>query len=479
MEVGVQYALAVPTQIGESHPGGGGLRRLSIQADAATVDLVLSAAMPIGSLIPPVVDVLARSTDFRGGPVPVRYQLSIPGSAALDSSKTLSQLGIRDGTVLLLTCSSAELMAPRFDDAAEAVSASVAVLERRWTRRGSRLVGSLVATWLAGVTAAVMIRTAFVANDTHHTGSAVVTATIALLTLLAAASAYHVFREQCVGLALGLLATGFAALTGLLAVPGSPSAPNMLFAAAAAAALAAIMRVISCYSTVFTTLMTFAMTGATAALVGAIAAIPLQAIGAAFAAISLAAVEASAPLSIMLAQLSPATEPTADAPFSNPHRLNAKAIRAHIWLTGLIAAFSASAALGAIGAALGPCLAGGPRLPGLVFATLTGGVLLLRARTHRDPARSAPLIISGTAVLGAVLLAAAAAYPGQMPRIAAVSVMLGAVALCLGFVDDATAVSPIARRSVELLEYFAFAAVAPLAFWLCGLYGAARGFNLS
>ena len=174
MEVGVQYALAVPTQIGESHPGGGGLRRLSIQADAATVDLVLSAAMPIGSLIPPVVDVLARSTDFRGGPVPVRYQLSIPGSAALDSSKTLSQLGIRDGTVLLLTCSSAELMAPRFDDAAEAVSASVAVLERRWTRRGSRLVGSLVATWLAGVTAAVMIRTAFVANDSHHTGSAVV-----------------------------------------------------------------------------------------------------------------------------------------------------------------------------------------------------------------------------------------------------------------------------------------------------------------
>ena len=55
----MQYALAVPTQIGQSRPGSGGLRRLSIQADAATVDLVLSAAMPIGSLIPPIVDVLS------------------------------------------------------------------------------------------------------------------------------------------------------------------------------------------------------------------------------------------------------------------------------------------------------------------------------------------------------------------------------------------------------------------------------------
>jgi hypothetical protein len=57
--------------------------------------------------------------------------------------------------------------------------------------------------------------------------------------------------------------------------------------------------------------------------------------------------------------------------------------------------------------------------------------------------------------------------------------MLGAAALCLGFVHDTTVVSPIARRCVELMEYFAFATIAPLAFWLCGLYGAARSLNLS
>jgi hypothetical protein len=38
--------------------------------------------------------------------------------------------------------------------------------------------------------------------------------------------------------------------------------------------------------------------------------------------------------------------------------------------------------------------------------------------------------------------------------------------------------SPIGRRSVELLEYLALAVVVPLACWICGLYGAARSMNL-
>ena len=57
--------------------------------------------------------------------------------------------------------------------------------------------------------------------------------------------------------------------------------------------------------------------------------------------------------------------------------------------------------------------------------------------------------------------------------------MLGAVALCLASISDTTTVSPIGRRSVELLEYLAFAVVVPLAVWLCGLYGATRSLNLS
>ena len=218
----MHHALAVPTQNGGSHPGGGGVRRLSIDAESTRVDLVLSAATPIGLLIPPIVDILTRSGGFRASPLAVHYQLAHPGSTALDPSKTLAQLGIRDGAALLLTSSSTELMVPRFDDEAEAVSASVSVMESCWTRRRARLVGSLVTTWLAGVAATVLTRAVFRANDAHRTGCAGVAATIALLSLLAAAIAYRVSREQSIGLTLGTLATSFAALAGLLAVPGGP-----------------------------------------------------------------------------------------------------------------------------------------------------------------------------------------------------------------------------------------------------------------
>jgi type VII secretion integral membrane protein EccD len=238
--------------------------------------------------------------------------------------------------------------------------------------------------------------------------------------------------------------------------------------------------VISSYAVAFTALLAFAATGATAAMVATISAIPLQAIGAASTVISLAFVEASAPLSVTLARLTPPmAEAAVDVQFSSPHLLKARAIRAHAWLTSLIAAFSASTALGAIGAALGPFLTGGPRFPALLFATVAGGVLLLRARAHRDLARSVPLIICGIATVSTVLVAAAAAYPQCTAHVAAVSLILGAVALCLASNRDTTTVSPIGRRSVELLEYLAFAVVVPLAVWLCGLYGATRSLNLS
>jgi type VII secretion integral membrane protein EccD len=478
----VHRASAIPNRNSGFDPPGGGLRRLSVQADAVRVDFVLSAAVPVGSLIPSIVDILAGDGGYHAGSIAIRHQLSRPGSSTLDPSKTLAQLGIRDGAALILTTSSTEPRAPRFDDAAEAVSASVTATERGWTRRMAKLVGALVAVWLAGVSAAVMIRPVLDADGARRTGDLGVVATIALLTLAAAVIAGRVFREQSAGLTLGMLASAFAALAGLLAVPGSPGAPNALFAASAAAASAATMRVIGCHTAVFTALACFAAAGAAAASVGAVTTIPLQAVGAASAAISLALVEVSAPASIMLARLSPQLPPKPDTTpreeVPSPHHLSAKAIRAQSWLTSLIVAFSASAALGAIGAAVGPVLTGGQRLPGSAFAAVTGGVLLLRARAHRDLARSVPLVICGIAALSAALVTAGAAYPRHTPLIAAASMLLASIALCLGFINYSTAVSPVGQRSVELLECLAFAVVVPLACWICGLYGAARGLNL-
>jgi type VII secretion integral membrane protein EccD len=438
-----------------------GQRRLAIHADATSVDLVVSAAVPVGSLIPSIVDALGDEGNLDTAVV---WQLSRPGSGVLDVSKSLSELGIRDGCTLFLVRSSTAFVPPSCDDTAEAVAEAVAEADRPRTRCATRLVGVLVSCCLAGVTAAVLIRTAF-DPDAHRMGCVAVALTIGLLTVLAAVIAYRVFDEPGAGLTLGLMGAGFPGLAGLFAIPGGPGAPNALFAAAAMGTAAAIVRGFACHAAVFTALACLAMACAITAAVSAVVAAPTPAIGAGLAAVSLALTEAAAPLSAVLARLSPESA-------DSPDHMREKAIRARTWLDSLITAFSASAALGAIGAAARHSL------PGIGFAAMVGTVLVLRARAHQDVGRSVPPIVCGAATLCAVVVAAAVGYPHQALHIAALSMMLSILALYLGFISGSTSVFPADRRSVELVQYFALATIAPLAFWLCGLYGAARGLNL-
>jgi len=453
MEVGVHQVSVTTAQ-----------RRLTIRTDATSVDLVVSAAVPVGSLIPSIIDSLAGSGHLDAGLSSVRYRLSRSGGDALEESKTLNELGIRDGCTLFLGRPPTVFVAPPCDDAAEAVAAAVAEVGRPRTRRATRLLGVLVSACSASVTAAVLIRSAFDA-DAHRVGCIAISLTAALLALPAATAAYRVFDEPVAGLTLGLIGAGSAALAGLFAIPGGPGAPNALLAVAAAGTAAVVVRVLGRHTVVFTVLAFLAMSGATAAAVRAVVAAPLPAIGAGLAAISLALIEAAAPIAFMLARLSP--EPT-----ESPDHLHARAIRAHTWLDSVITAFSASAALGGISAAA----EASPR--GIGFAGMIGGALVLRARGHQDVGRSVPPIVCGAATLCAGLVAAALAYPEHALPIAALSMMLSILALYLGYTHGSTLALPSRRPSVQLVHYFMLATIAPLAFWICGLYGTARSLNL-
>jgi type VII secretion integral membrane protein EccD len=465
-------------QSNEPRPSGEALRRVSVHAESIHVDLVLSAVVPIESLMPPIVDTLAARRGHDAQSMAVRHQLSLPGKAALDPSKTLAQSGVRDGALLILTSSSTVLTPPRFDDVAEAVSVSLAATARPSTRQAARLIGAVAASGLAGTAAAVLIRTAFDTDDARRIGCATVATVASLIALPAAVVAYRAFRDRTAALMLGLTACGFAALAGLLAVPGEMGAPNALLATAATATTAAAIRITGCCTTVFTALTCFAAVETAVTVVSAVTGMPLQALGAASAAISLILIEASAPVSIFLAGLSSQVRSEHEEVRLTPHRLSAGALRAKGWLTSLVAAFSAAAALGAIGAAAGSSFAGDRTSLGLWFAAIIGGVLLLRARSHRDLTRSVQLVLAGTVTLCATLVVAAFAYPSRTPYLAAASIMLAAVALSLGLITRTMTFSPIGRRGVDLAEYLALAVTVPLACWICRVYGAARGMNL-
>ncbi len=112
-----------------------GLRRVSVNAGNAIVDLVLPAGLPVAELIPRIVDILdGHGTDRFGDPSPKRYQLSLPGSSALPASATLAQNGILDGAILVLSQSGTHLTHPRYDDVADAVSATIDAIARPWHR---------------------------------------------------------------------------------------------------------------------------------------------------------------------------------------------------------------------------------------------------------------------------------------------------------------------------------------------------------
>jgi type VII secretion integral membrane protein EccD len=430
--------------------------------------LALPAAVPVATLIPSIIDILdGQSTNPFASATSARYHLSRPGSPALMASTTLSQNNIRDGAVLVLTQSATEIPAPRCDDVAEAVSTTLDAKAPTWSPRAARVTGAVAAACITGIGCLVLIRNTLNTNVISGVGTAVVAAMAGFVALFAATLAHRAYRDPIADLTLGVVATAFAAVAGLLAVPGPAGFPHVLLAAMTAAVTSVLaMRVTGCGVITLTALSCFAVAVAVAALAGVITAVPPHVVGSVSALLSLGLLESAARLSIALAGLSPHL--TRD--------LTTKAIRADNWLTSLLAAFAASAAAGAIVTALAG--RGTPRWGCITLAALTGALLLLRALSHIERRRTLVFIVSGIATAGTTFAVAASGHAARGPWIAAATALSAAAAIFLGFVAPARSLSPVARRGVEVLECLTLVAMVPLTCWICGLYRAVRGLDL-
>jgi type VII secretion integral membrane protein EccD len=452
------------------------LRRVSVHAGTAVVDLVLPAAVPVATLIPSIVDILDDcGADRSGDHAATAYRLSRPGGSALAASTTLAQNDIRDGAVLILSQPRTELPAPRYDDVADAVAATLDSDARPWTKRATRLSGAMATSFFAGIGGLMLVRNALSTNVTRHVGGTAVVAAITgfsgLIALLLAVMAHKVYRDPIAGLTLSLVATAFTAIAGFMAVPGTSGAPNVLLAAMAAAVTSVLsIRLTDSGIIALTAVSCFATVIAVAAFAGVVTAAPLRTIGSIFVLVSLGLLGIAGRISIVLAGLSPQ--------LSDGACLTAKAVRADAWLTSLLAAFSSSAAVGAIMTAVAGRGTDAPRSGCIAFAAVTGALLLLRARSA-EGRTTLVFVICGIATIGITFAVCAAGMPEKGPWIAAVTAMLAAVAVYLGFLAPVLSPSPSLRRGVELSEYLVLVAMAPLSCWICGFYGAVRGLNLT
>lgn len=451
-----------------------GLRRVSIYAGSAVVDVALPSQIPVAALVPPIVDLVqSRGTQSPDDLTASRYQLSRPGTSALHRSMTLAQNDIRDGDVLILSHGRAPAPVARYDDPADAVSAALNARtpSRTGARQAARLSGALAAGCLTAIGGLALIRDSLVPNNTLHVAAGIA-GLASLVALMFATFAHRTYHDSCAGLTLGLIATVFASLAAFLTVPGAPGGPHVLLAAMAAAVTSTLaMRVSGCGAVIFTSFACFAVLVAVAALANVVTGAPPRAISSVAALISLGLLGAAARLSIILAGLAPRLPAAPELDIFEPRTdaWAAQAMRADAWLTSLLAAFSASAAAGS----MVTVLAGTPKFDGVAFAAVTGVVLLLRA--NLVDRRTLPCVVGGVVTIGTTLGLAALGDLQHAPWIAAVTATTVALAAFLGFVVPALTLSPLMRRSIDVLEVVALVAMVPLTCWVCGFYDAVRG----
>ena len=389
----------------------------------------------------------------------------------LPPAATLGELGVLDGELLRLGPALPCLPPPVFDDPVDAVAAAAAT-----GTRGYRFEAVVVLA--VSVAAAVLL-------GVGGPGGAVGAARGRRRgrrrrggTRLAQRGGDPAFT-QALARGVGLAGVALAAAAGWAAVPDPPGpVPLMAAAVAAGIAAAAAQLLLRVVAPTLVAAGAVAVVCAAAVIVVRLGATPVAA-ATAVAALALVAAPLLPRAAIRLAGLPrpvvPADESELtgdDDPPLPPAELAERADLARGYLAGLAGAAAVLAAAGALVAASGGGWAGP------VFAGVTAMVLLLRARGYADLAPARTALAAGIAV--AIGLAAAVGGPGSPLGLGACAVLLVGAGAGIAALDAAARgmrpeLSPVLRRTVDVVEGVLVAAAVPLALAAMDLFALVRG----
>jgi type VII secretion integral membrane protein EccD len=438
------------------------------------VDLVLPTRMALCEMLPRIVDIAGGRTAAATDGIAERWTMSQLGGAVLDESMTLHENGIRDGDILLLSIVQTQTCEPVCGDMYHSVVNASASADG--DGQTTRSIGAVACLWTVGFGA---IGLGWCGNS-PASNRAVIAAILALAATAGSIMANRVDPGPMPSLVLGVTATTFAAVAGFLVVPGGPAPPNLFLAAAICCAVSTVLlRVTSHGTTCFIAIAAFSTTAAIAAAAVTYWPAPSATIGAVLAAASLAMLGVAAKLSIVLTGLSPTIRSAAESGDDGAApacALTARAVRGHRTLTGLLAGLSASAALGA--ALVAADQRHDRALSGVSLTAVVSVVLLLRARQQRGLIRSAAVFGGGMVSASAAFVLAVLSLPRHAHWVCLMAVVLGVGSVCLTVADLGSRLSPVVRRSLELFDYVALAAVVPLTCWVGDVFGIVRGLSL-
>jgi type VII secretion integral membrane protein EccD len=436
------------------------LRRITVQSEQngrpVAVDVAVPSHSTPGEMLPFVVETVVDEPLVDAGPDGY-WVLTRSSGGPLDESMTLHDSDVHDGDILLLTFVESTFHLPQVDPCRSVMEASPPSRDGSTSRR----VGAIVCMWTMAASAASLV---FGAGP--PTVRSIIAGLVALIAAVGSVAADRLDAGAATTVVMGAITLIFAGIAAFLVVPGGPAPPNAFLAAAVCATIAiALLHVTPHGTSWFVAIASLSTTVSVVAAITAFWSVPMAVAGTVLATGALALVGSAARLAIFLSGLSPFAEID-----------SATAQRGHEVLGGLLAGFSASTALGVVLVAVGQYQS--RALSGMCFTAAVSVTLLLRARLHRVAARMAVNVVSGMVCASAAFVLIVGTHTDHAQWASLISAAIGMVVIWLPFATAGRR-NPVLLRGFELLDYLALASVVPLACWVAGVFGIARGLSLT
>lgn len=440
--------------------------RVMVVAPSTRVDVALPVDVPVTELVPMLLDMVGERSDD-GGSTHDGWQLTTDRGSAIDPVVSLASADVLDGAVLHLTPARPSETGPIFDDVVDAIATSV---RERTDDRAAREVAGAVAV-------ATAIGAALIVLEIGPSGPlpSVIAATASVLALVVGMLSAR-FAADRLALTLGAGAVAAAVVAAHLWLDGADTEAVVVLTAAAGLSASILAAATIGRGTVL-----FAGTGAVSGLIligGLLALVwpaELTDLAIVVGTVSVALVVMVPAIAMRLARLPMPVIPTSsedlvqEAISTDFDAIRRRAALALHYVVGLS---MGCAVVASGGAAL--ALARGGWWPTL-YAVVVAVILLLRMRSV--PGRGLRLGLLLTAVValgaGAVMVGMAAAESLIMP-LAATCLLLAAVAVGVTVLAARTTRSPMAGRSLDIVENLSLIAVLPLAMAAIDLFATAR-----
>ncbi|MEO9328363.1 type VII secretion integral membrane protein EccD [Gordonia aurantiaca] len=482
------------------------LVRVSVLGGNTQLDVGLPAGIPIAGLIGDLVaQIESRNpsrhdpddpdADPRSGGRPHdrqnRWTLALVGQDPLPLHRSLSESGIRDGDLLLLTSVRTGESPVLFDDVVDAVARLNESQFTGWTAVSARYVGYALAL-IASVAGAASLAAARYDSGALWLAALSGLAVMGLVTATTIVARYY--RDDLSSTILSVCATPMAFVTGMILTPESYGAAHLTLGFAFVLVTAVLTyRLTAVGATAHSAVTSAAVLGALGCGSRLLVDTSASDVAAVVAAVGLLLIGLAPRVTILLAKLPLPPVPTAGAAIDvadieptpsiegigaigatalpKADALERRSYLANAYLTGIVAGLTAVTAVAAV---LTAAPLAGFEWKNAAYAAIIGVVLCLRGRSHSDLFQAAILIVGGSLVV-ITLLTGLAFGDDRWPAIGfTLGIVVMIAALVLGVVAPHQDFSPVMRRWAEIGEYILVALIVPLLLWLLDLYRIVR-----